>query len=76
MALQHARVLPVGSGPEGGQSDDGDDAAAVPVTMSTISFVDLAGSERMSQSGSAEDADKEKLRQKEVRVHAVGSWES
>ena len=37
-----------------------------PVTISVLNLVDLAGSERLSQAAS-EDAEKEKLRQKEVR---------
>ena len=52
-------------------TEDGSSAlqglALGPTTMSTITFVDLAGSERMSQAAGAEDADKEKLRMKEVR---------
>ncbi|KAG2433246.1 hypothetical protein HXX76_008315 [Chlamydomonas incerta] len=34
--------------------------------MSTINFVDLAGSERLTQASMTDDADKEKLRQKEA----------
>lgn len=53
---------------QGGATDDMSsdlDITEAPVTMSVINFVDLAGSERLSQAAN-DDADKEKLRQKEV----------
>lgn len=48
----------------------GSEAGLAPVTVSTINFVDLAGSERLSQA-STDDAEKEKLRQKEVRLRGA-----
>ncbi len=45
----------------------GSDAVVQAPRMSTINFVDLAGSERLTQASMTDDADKEKLRQKEVR---------
>lgn len=41
----------------------------MPVTSASINFVDLAGSERAQQAAVLDDADKERLRQKEVCLH-------
>jgi hypothetical protein len=45
----------------------GSGGAVLAPVLSAINFVDLAGSERLSQAGVTDDADRERLRQKEVR---------
>jgi hypothetical protein len=42
------------------------------VTISVLNLVDLAGSERLSQAA-LEDADREKIRQKEVKLPSIAA---
>jgi hypothetical protein len=49
------------------QGQPSEPAVARGTRVACINFVDLSGSERMSQAASEGDADKERIRQKEVR---------